>query len=54
MDALQGLSPRHVPEPQTAPRFSGLEPFTIGADTGFVMIGERTNVTGSVPDADRG
>ena len=47
VDALQGLSPRHVPEPQTAPRFSGLEPFTIGADTGFVMIGERTNVTGS-------
>ena len=29
------------------PRFSGLEPFEIGPDTGFVMIGERTNVTGS-------
>jgi 5-methyltetrahydrofolate--homocysteine methyltransferase len=29
-------------------RFSGLEPFTITPDTGFVMIGERTNVTGSV------
>src|SRR5208282_6000588 len=28
-------------------RFSGLEPFEIGPDTGFVMIGERTNVTGS-------
>jgi 5-methyltetrahydrofolate--homocysteine methyltransferase len=28
-------------------RFSGLEPFDITADTGFVMIGERTNVTGS-------
>ena len=28
-------------------RFSGLEPFAIGPDTGFVMIGERTNVTGS-------
>ena len=28
-------------------RLSGLEPFTITADTGFVMIGERTNVTGS-------
>src|SRR5207244_8609721 len=26
---------------------SGLEPFEIGPDTGFVMIGERTNVTGS-------
>jgi len=28
-------------------RLSGLEPFAISADTGFVMIGERTNVTGS-------
>ena len=29
------------------PRFSGLETFEIGPDTGFVLIGERTNVTGS-------
>ena len=28
-------------------RLSGLEPFEITPDTGFVMIGERTNVTGS-------
>ena len=28
-------------------RFSGLEPFEISPDTGFVLIGERTNVTGS-------
>ncbi|HEY3958364.1 MAG TPA: methionine synthase [Streptosporangiaceae bacterium] len=28
-------------------RLSGLEPFTITGDTGFAMIGERTNVTGS-------
>ena len=27
--------------------WSGLEPFEIGPDTGFVLIGERTNVTGS-------
>jgi 5-methyltetrahydrofolate--homocysteine methyltransferase len=26
---------------------SGLEPLRIGAETGFVMIGERTNITGS-------
>jgi 5-methyltetrahydrofolate--homocysteine methyltransferase len=30
-----------------ATRLSGLEPFMITGDTGFVMIGERTNVTGS-------
>ena len=28
-------------------RLSGLEPFNIGADTLFVNVGERTNVTGS-------
>jgi 5-methyltetrahydrofolate--homocysteine methyltransferase len=27
--------------------FSGLEPLTIGPESGFIMIGERTNVTGS-------
>jgi 5-methyltetrahydrofolate--homocysteine methyltransferase len=43
----KGLSPRHVPERQARPRFSGLEPFEIERQTGFVMIGERTNVTGS-------
>src|SRR4051794_17905121 len=39
--------PRRVPARQRRPWFSGLEPFEIGPDTGFVMIGERTNVTGS-------
>jgi 5-methyltetrahydrofolate--homocysteine methyltransferase len=28
-------------------RYSGLEPFAITEDTNFVMIGERTNITGS-------
>ncbi|HVW41342.1 MAG TPA: methionine synthase [Amycolatopsis sp.] len=46
-EAVAGTAPRPVPEPRTNTRFSGLEPFEIGADTGFVMIGERTNVTGS-------
>jgi 5-methyltetrahydrofolate--homocysteine methyltransferase len=46
-DAVKGLPTREVPKPKTSTRFSGLEPFEIGPDTGFVMIGERTNVTGS-------
>ncbi|NDU72751.1 methionine synthase [Actinomadura sp. DSM 109109] len=46
-EAVRGMAPREVPAPGAASRFSGLEPFAIGADTGFVMIGERTNVTGS-------
>ena len=45
--AVQGLEPRSIPVPRRSPRFSGLEPFEIGQDTGFVLIGERTNVTGS-------
>jgi 5-methyltetrahydrofolate--homocysteine methyltransferase len=45
--AVAGLPPREVPASAAGTRFSGLEPFEIGPDTGFVMIGERTNVTGS-------
>jgi 5-methyltetrahydrofolate--homocysteine methyltransferase len=41
------VKPRVVPKREPRTRFSGLEPFEIGPDTGFVMIGERTNVTGS-------
>ncbi|HET7450973.1 MAG TPA: methionine synthase [Gaiellaceae bacterium] len=43
----RGLSPRQVPPKRRGPRFSGLEPFAITPDTGFVLVGERTNVTGS-------
>jgi 5-methyltetrahydrofolate--homocysteine methyltransferase len=46
-DTVRGLAPRRVPTRRAAPRFSGLELFEIGPDTNFVMIGERTNVTGS-------
>ncbi len=45
--AVAGLPARRVPNPSARSRFSGLEPFEIGPDTGFVLIGERTNVTGS-------
>ncbi|MCM3883429.1 methionine synthase [Frankia sp. R82] len=45
--AVRTAAPRPVPAPEPLTRFSGLETFEIGADTGFVMIGERTNVTGS-------
>ncbi|WP_305790107.1 methionine synthase [Symbioplanes lichenis] len=46
-ETVRGVAPRSVPAPVSSTRFSGLEPFEIGPDTGFVMIGERTNVTGS-------
>jgi len=46
-DAVRGLPPRRPAARSPLPRFSGLETFEIGPDTGFVLIGERTNLTGS-------
>src|SRR5881392_356885 len=46
-EAVRGLEPRRASNRLLQSRFSGLETFEIGPDTGFVMIGERTNVTGS-------
>ncbi|HSS95071.1 MAG TPA: methionine synthase, partial [Candidatus Dormibacteraeota bacterium] len=46
--AIAGVPPRAVPEPVAKAKFSGLEPFEIGPETRFVVIGERTNVTGSL------
>ncbi|WP_197043379.1 methionine synthase [Saccharothrix sp. NRRL B-16314] len=45
--AVKDMKPRPIAQVPDRTRFSGLEPFEISADTGFVMIGERTNVTGS-------
>ncbi|TME01910.1 MAG: methionine synthase [Chloroflexi bacterium] len=47
-EALRDVPARAVPRRDPRPRFSGLEPFEIGPDSGFVVIGERTNVTGSI------
>jgi 5-methyltetrahydrofolate--homocysteine methyltransferase len=45
--AVEGVPPRPLPERDPVTRFSGLEPFSITPETNFVMIGERTNLTGS-------
>ena len=45
--AVEGLPPRRVPEGSRLSRFSGIDPFVVRPDTGFVVVGERTNVTGS-------
>ncbi|OAB87343.1 methionine synthase [Janibacter melonis] len=44
---VEGVPPRVPPTVEPAMRLSGLEPFTITADSLFVNVGERTNVTGS-------
>ncbi|MFZ5535890.1 MAG: methionine synthase [Pseudomonadota bacterium] len=45
--AVAGKPPRVPPKPEPACRLSGLEPFNITAESLFVNVGERTNVTGS-------
>jgi len=48
VDKLKDYKPREIPEVEPATRLSGLEAFNIkeNRDT-FIMVGERTNVTGS-------
>lgn len=46
-DSLQGMKARSIPQIPKLLRLSGLEPVSIDEKSGFQMIGERTNVTGS-------
>jgi 5-methyltetrahydrofolate--homocysteine methyltransferase len=46
-EAVKGFPPRQIPDIEPACRLSGLEPFNITADSLFVNVGERCNVTGS-------
>jgi 5-methyltetrahydrofolate--homocysteine methyltransferase len=55
--ALEGLKPRVVPSAAERPelgytRFAGLETLTVRPDTNFLMVGERTNITGSAKFAE--
>ncbi|HNH14629.1 MAG TPA: methionine synthase, partial [Rhodocyclaceae bacterium] len=45
--AVAQVAPRARPPIEKKLRLSGLEPFNVGADSLFVNVGERTNVTGS-------
>lgn len=45
--AIEGVRPRVIPTIEPLLRLSGLEPMTVGPNTNFVNVGERTNVTGS-------
>lgn len=46
-EEMKGRPPRRVPPPRRGFAVSGLEPFRQDADTGLIVVGERTNVTGS-------
>ncbi|MCA9536636.1 MAG: methionine synthase [Myxococcales bacterium] len=47
VNATQGVRPRTPAPASHQPRYSGLEPLVLTKDSGFQMIGERTNITGS-------
>ena len=46
-DVMGGCPPRRPPPPRHDTTLSGLEPLVIRPDSTFIMIGERTNVSGS-------
>jgi 5-methyltetrahydrofolate--homocysteine methyltransferase len=45
--SVAGVAPRRLPEMPRWSNFSGMEPLLIRPETNFIMIGERTNITGS-------
>ena len=45
--AVDGVPPRPIPELPHWSNYSGMEPLVIRPETNFIMIGERTNITGS-------
>ena len=46
-ETLDGAQPRVIPDAAPQSALSGLEPLTLNDVTGFVNVGERTNVAGS-------
>src|SRR5690606_4805240 len=46
-ERVRDLPPRALPDVPAETRYAGLEPLTLRTDSNFIMIGERTNVTGS-------
>ncbi|HET7452543.1 MAG TPA: methionine synthase, partial [Thermoanaerobaculia bacterium] len=46
-DAVRPFAPRRPAAPPRYTRLSGLDPLTIRPDSNFIVVGERTNVTGS-------
>ncbi len=45
--AIKDKKPRVIPKLKEKTKLSGLEPLNVDENTGFILIGERTNVTGS-------
>ncbi|HEY2882431.1 MAG TPA: methionine synthase, partial [Pirellulales bacterium] len=46
-EAVRNVKPRRRPKVEALTRLSGMEPLTLRPESNFLMVGERTNVTGS-------
>ena len=46
-NSVEGISPRKIPEIQQKSSFCGTEPLVMREENPFLMIGERTNISGS-------
>ena len=46
-EAVKGKAPRNRPKLADMTTYSGLEPLVLRPETNFIMVGERTNITGS-------
>ena len=46
-NAMEGVQPRRVPDLPHWSAYSGMESLLVRPETNFIMIGERTNITGS-------
>ncbi|MCS7237137.1 MAG: methionine synthase [Thermoguttaceae bacterium] len=51
-EKVRGLPPRRPPQRDWLTKFAGLDPLVMRPELGFLMIGERTNVSGSRKFAD--
>jgi 5-methyltetrahydrofolate--homocysteine methyltransferase len=45
--AVEGVAPRQAPTAPKHSTYSGEEPLVLTPETNFIMVGERTNITGS-------
>ena len=46
-EAVKNCAPRSIPSVERPPTFSGLDTCVVREDSNLIMVGERTNVTGS-------
>ncbi|MCE5228782.1 methionine synthase [bacterium] len=45
--AIEGCAPRPLPHPRHVSAYSGLKPLVITPESNLIIVGERTNITGS-------